>query len=207
MSHDAIDFGQREIASNPAHRRILSGAIAAAVVLHLVVIVVLVRTPRHTPVRVGIARQDGISAFVNVASVPAGTTGARPTVSRSRAVNRAPADAPAAVMPVATDQLPGSEQPAAAAQGGAPVRMTTGQLQLINRVEPVYPRLMIAARVEGTVVLDAIIHADGTIGDITILKSLAPLFDRAAVDAVKRWRYTPLGYEGVVTVTVNFSLR
>ena len=28
----------------------------------------------------------------------------------------------------------------------------------------------------------------------------------AAIDAVKRWRYTPLPYEGIVSVTVNFTL-
>jgi TonB family protein len=34
-----------------------------------------------------------------------------------------------------------------------------------------------------------------------------PFFDRAAIDAVKRWQYTPIPYEGVVTVTVKFNLR
>jgi protein TonB len=137
--------------------------------------------------------------------MPTGTTGPQPTTNKPRAISRAPA---AAASPATVSlEAPESEPTSEAAQGGAPVRMTPGDLQLIKRIEPVYPRLMIAARVEGTVVLDAIIHADGTIGDVTVLKSLQPLFDRSAIDAVKQWRYTPIGHEGVVTVTVNFSLR
>jgi TonB family protein len=66
---------------------------------------------------------------------------------------------------------------------------------------------MRTARLEGTVVLDAVIHRDGTIGDITVVKSSASAFERAAIDAVKQWRYTPLPYEGILTVTLNFTMR
>ena len=89
--------------------------------------------------------------------------------------------------------------------------MSIGQLQLIKKVEPIYPALMLAAKQQGTVVLDAIIHPDGTIGDIRILQPLSPLFDRAAIAAVKQWQYTPLVLNGiptpfVLTVTFNFSV-
>ena len=47
---------------------------------------------------------------------------------------------------------------------------------------------------------------NGTIGDITILKSFRTEFAQAAIAAVKQWRYSPLAYEGVLTVTVNFTL-
>jgi TonB family protein len=56
-------------------------------------------------------------------------------------------------------------------------------------------------------VLDATIHPDGTIGDVTVLQSLGSLFDRAAMNAVKQWRYSPPGFEAVLTVTVIFSIR
>lgn len=65
---------------------------------------------------------------------------------------------------------------------------------------------MESARIPGTVVLDAIIRRDGTIGEIKILQSTNAAFAQAAAEAVKRWRYTPLPYEGIVTVTVNFTL-
>ena len=54
--------------------------------------------------------------------------------------------------------------------------------------------------------LDAVIHRDGTIGEITVLQSSNPAFERAAIEAVKQWRYTPLPHEGVVTVTRNFTV-
>jgi len=69
-----------------------------------------------------------------------------------------------------------------------------------------YPPVMQSARVTGHVVLDAIIHADGTIGDVTVLQSTNEAFSRSAIDAVKRWKYAPIGFEAILTVTVNFTL-
>ena len=40
-----------------------------------------------------------------------------------------------------------------------------------------------------------------------VLQPLGPLFDRAATEAVKQWRYSPPGFEAVLTVTVIFSIR
>ena len=55
---------------------------------------------------------------------------------------------------------------------------------------------MESARIEGVVVLDAVIHRDGTIGDITVLQSTSPAFEQAAIAAVKQWRYTPIPQRG-----------
>jgi protein TonB len=89
------------------------------------------------------------------------------------------------------------------------VRLGSGGqgLALLKRIEPAYPPAMQAARVEGMVVLDAVIHRDGSVGDIKVLKSSGPHFERAAIDAVKQWLYAPIPYEGILTVTVNFTLR
>jgi TonB family protein len=88
-----------------------------------------------------------------------------------------------------------------------PVRIGSGgSLTLLKRVQPLYPPLMQTARVAGEVVLDAVIHADGTIGDITVLKATNNAFVQSAIAAVKQWRYSPLGFEGLLTVTVNFTL-
>jgi TonB family protein len=76
----------------------------------------------------------------------------------------------------------------------------------LKKVVPTYPRVMEQARIVGTVVLDAIIHRDGSIGDVTVKSSTNGAFVQAAVDAVRQWRYTPIPYEGIVTVTVNFDL-
>jgi TonB family protein len=81
-----------------------------------------------------------------------------------------------------------------------------GNVTLIKRVQPIYPAVMQSARMNGQVTLDAIIRPDGTIGDITVLRSTNDAFAQSAIAAVKQWRYTALGYEGILTVNVNFTL-
>jgi protein TonB len=77
-------------------------------------------------------------------------------------------------------------------------------------VRPDYPPTAIAARISGTVVIEAIIDTDGTIRDARVLRSV-PLLDAAALAAVRQWRYTPTQLNGVpvaviMTVTVTFTL-
>ena len=81
----------------------------------------------------------------------------------------------------------------------------------IAYVDPIYPPLAIAAKVEGPVILEATIDETGIVRDVKVLRS-SPLLDQAAIDAVKKWRYTPTRLNGVavpvlLTVTVMFSLR
>jgi protein TonB len=206
MAEQILSLGDVEIARNPAQRRILRGAIAAAVVLHLMLLTVFIWKPRTTPVRVSVAHQGSISAYVNVAPAPAGTTGAPRPVTRPRPVTLATAAKAAPEEPVSNESTGTGQQVAGTAQGGGPVRMSAGQIQLLNKVEPVYPPLMLAAKRTGTVVLDTTIHPDGSIGDVTVLQSSGPVFDRAAIDAVRQWRYSPPGFEAVLTVTVIFSI-
>jgi protein TonB len=96
----------------------------------------------------------------------------------------------------------------------APTRIRVGgSVQLAKRVtmvQPVYPPLAKQARIQGTVVLSAIIAKDGTIQEIHVTSGPAML-QQAAVDAVKRWVYAPtlLNSEPVEVSTeieVNFRL-
>ena len=78
-------------------------------------------------------------------------------------------------------------------------------------VAPAYPPVAQRARVEGVVILEAVIDAQGRVASVRVLRSIA-LLDEAAVDAVKQWRFTPalLNAEPVpvvMTVTVNFTLQ
>jgi len=82
--------------------------------------------------------------------------------------------------------------------------------QALYQPAPVYPPLATMARVQGTVVLQAIIGTDGTVKDLKVLSG-HPLLVRAALDAVKTWRYQPtlLNTEPVEVLTeinVNFRL-
>ena len=77
-------------------------------------------------------------------------------------------------------------------------------------VRPVYPPEAQAARVQGIVILEAVIGTDGHIRDVKVLQSI-PLLDQAAIDAVKQWVYSPALMNGqpvavAITVTVNFTL-
>lgn len=80
----------------------------------------------------------------------------------------------------------------------------------IRHVAPVYPEVALQSRVQGVVILEAMIDGAGDIIDATILRSV-PLLDQAALDAVRQWRFTPTLVNGapvnvIMTVTVNFTL-
>jgi protein TonB len=81
---------------------------------------------------------------------------------------------------------------------------------LIYKPQPEYPPLARSARVEGQVVLAALISKDGTIENLRVLAG-HPMLVRSALAAVTQWRYRPyiLNNEPVeveTQITVNFSL-
>lgn len=80
----------------------------------------------------------------------------------------------------------------------------------VKHVPPAYPEDAKRDRVEGVVILEAVIGTDGTVQEGKILRSV-PQLDKAALDAVMQWKYTPTLLNGepvevVMTVTVTFSL-
>jgi protein TonB len=80
-----------------------------------------------------------------------------------------------------------------------------------RHVAPVYPAIALANRVQGLVILDAVIGENGRVRDVRVLRSV-PLLDQAAVDAVRQWQFTPTLLNGqavpvVMTVTVAFQLK
>ena len=77
-------------------------------------------------------------------------------------------------------------------------------------VPPIYPPIALNARIEGAVILEAVINERGEIERVKVLRS-QPLLDDAAVSAVRRWRYTPTLLNGapvsvLLTITINFTL-
>jgi protein TonB len=82
----------------------------------------------------------------------------------------------------------------------------------IETISPVYSELARRAHVEGIVVLEAIIGADGAVRDVRVLRGASPLLDPGALEAVRRWRYRPARVGGrpvavYLNVVVTFSLR
>ena len=81
---------------------------------------------------------------------------------------------------------------------------------LLNRVAPVYPAIAQSARVQGVVILEAVLDVSGRVSEVRVLRSI-PLLDQAAIDAVRQWQYTPTLLNGVpvpviMTVTVTFTM-
>jgi TonB family protein len=214
-SRDGMKYPEFALRSNttlPGNRRRTAGVYAVTLLFHAVLLVVLFRTPRPQPVRVGTGGPEvGISAWIPGPTGTTGTTQPKETVQPAKkpaprmaklAQKSSNEDVSDAAQPVGTGGSGGVQ-----GAGSGPIRLGSGgNLTLLNKVKPVYPPMLERARVAGTVVLDAIIHRDGTIGDVTVLKSSNGEFARSAMEAVKQWRYTPIPFEGIVTVTVNFTL-
>jgi protein TonB len=103
--------------------------------------------------------------------------------------------------------LPASPPPPVAA-----VRVG-GQIKapkIVRQVPPAYPDLAAQARLTAMIILEALVDVNGSVRSVSVLRC-APLFDDAAIAAVKQWRYRPLLLNGVptefiLTVTVKFNL-
>ena len=81
---------------------------------------------------------------------------------------------------------------------------------LIHRLQPAYPPLAVQTRTQGQVVLRAVISREGTIENLQVVSG-HPLLVRAAIEAVRQWRYRPYVLNGEAVevetqVTVNFVL-
>ena len=111
---------------------------------------------------------------------------------------------PAQMMPVSTPvpQIPQFSEPVHLSEEAA-------RAMLVHRVEPVYPPEALAQKVQGPVVLQALIGRDGSVEDLKIVRGYFVL-GRAAIAAVKQWRFQPYVLNGhpaatQTVLTVNFS--
>jgi len=116
-------------------------------------------------------------------------------------------------MPVDTDFVVGmpSGGPPVIDQGPMRVGGDIQEPERIHYVNPEYPELARRARMEGFVILQAIIDQQGNVKDVEVLRGLGLGLDVAAMDAVKQWKYTPTYYNGrpvevILTVNVVFEL-
>lgn len=92
------------------------------------------------------------------------------------------------------------------------IRVSNGvqAAKLLQQIKPAYPQLARAARISGTVRLQAIIGRDGTIRNLQLVGG-PPLLVAAALDAVSRWVYKPTLLNGepvevFTEIEVNFTL-
>lgn len=83
-------------------------------------------------------------------------------------------------------------------------------LDLVEGAQPAYPPAAREAGIEGEVTLVYTVTAEGRVTDLRVLQSEPPgVFDQAALDAVRTWRYRPLrsGGEPVELTNVGSTLR
>jgi len=94
-----------------------------------------------------------------------------------------------------------------------PIRVSAGVMapKKIHDVAPKYPGMAQQARIQGTVIIEAVIGADGRVQSARSLRPM-PFLEEAALEAVRQWVFTPTKLNGeavpvVMTVTVSFQLR
>jgi TonB family protein len=113
--------------------------------------------------------------------------------------------------PTAVSQANSTESANGATNAGERVRLSADTAQMVERpVEPNYPMLAKQMKVQGSVVLQALIGREGAIQDLRVLSGPA-ILSTAAMDAVKQWRFRPYYQSGEpieteARITVNFTI-
>src|SRR6516225_9716795 len=155
------------------------------------------RTPTAIPKKIEMIKEDEAPPSSGLAGVVGGVPGGVPGGAMGGVLGSVIGNVPATVPKVATPQR---------------VRVSQGVSQglLIHQVKPVYPPLARQARIQGTVVLQALISKDGTIENLHLVSG-HPMLAPAAIEAVKQWRYKPYFLNGEpvevdTTINVNFTL-
>ncbi len=139
--------------------------------------------------------------------VPGGLPGGHPDGIPGGDLNGVPGGDP--------DGVPGSVSggPQPEADGDQPVYLT-GDVrppERILHVDPEYPEMARLSRTEGRVILEIVVNRDGGVEEVSVRHG-HPLFDRSAIEAVKKWRYNPALQSGravkvYMIVVIDFKLK
>ena len=155
------------------------------------------RTPTKIPEKVQMIKEEEAPPPVSgIGGVVGGVPGGVPGGQMGGVIGGIISSTPVAVPKVATQR----------------VRVSQGVSQglLVHQVKPAYPPLARQARIQGAVVLQAVIAKDGSIQGLKVVSG-HPMLTPSAIDAVKQWRYKPYFLNGEpveveTVVTVNFTL-
>jgi len=76
-----------------------------------------------------------------------------------------------------------------------------------RKVDPAYPQQLMRENVHGTVILYAVIHANGSVGSVRVLRGVDERLDRFASEAVAQWQFQPATKNGTaVDVEATFQI-
>jgi protein TonB len=83
---------------------------------------------------------------------------------------------------------------------------------IIRRVEPLYPRIALLSRMNGSAVLQCVIDKTGHIRDVRVISSTFGAFEQPAIDAVQQWLFAPgtlngLPVDTIFELTVRFQIK
>ncbi|MFZ5661719.1 MAG: energy transducer TonB, partial [Pseudomonadota bacterium] len=95
-----------------------------------------------------------------------------------------------------------AQQPAAAQTATA----SAADLRPISTPAPRYPPEALRAGTSGEVLVEFTVAPDGTVANARVVRANPPrIFDREAVNAVRRWRFQPVGNAVTTRRTINFN--
>ena len=156
------------------------------------------RTPTKIPQKVAMIKEEEAPPPVsNMGGVVGGVPGGVPGGQMGGVIGGILSSSPMNAPKIATPQR---------------VRLSQGVTEgnLLNKVTPVYPEIAKRARIQGVVVLQAVISKQGTIENLRVVSG-HPMLTQSALDAVRQWRYRPYLLNGEpveveTQITVNFNL-
>ena len=156
------------------------------------------RTPTRIPERVQMIKEEAPPSTMAgvVGGVPGGTPGGQIGGVLGGIISSTPVAVPKVATPTTPERL----------------RLSGGVVEglLLRKVTPTYPPLARQARIQGVVILQAVISKTGTIENLHMVQG-HPMLAPAAIEAVKQWRYKPYYLNGEpveveTVITVNFTL-
>ncbi len=159
--------------------------------------------PVAIPEKIAMIKEEALPPDVGSVGVVGGVPGGVPGGQLGGVIGGILSSAPRTTLP----------PPPTAAAPKAPVRVggRIREPRIINRVEPTYPTLARQARMQGDVVIDAVIGVDGRVQEMKVVSG-HPLLVPAALEALSKWRYEPtyLNDEPIpvqLLVTLRFRLQ
>jgi protein TonB len=163
-----------------------------------------VTAPQVVPPDIPVVPRSTAADMVPIATSSDAISGAAGTTAAGGGQAGSPDGVPGGVGDLGTVQAPSPQI----------YRVGSGVSQpiVIHREQPLYPQLALRAHMQGSVTVQCIVNRSGEIRDVRVVHSTFGAFEQSAVEAVRRWRFTPGMLAGkpvdtIFELTVNFTTR
>lgn len=207
-------------------RRPFQIGVAIAVALHLLLFVMVFPELKEEPYKVGSQKVHYVVNQVRFKPPAPKQKIEQPKPKKKKRVIPVPDMTPDDPEPIVAAEIDAPETDELLDLGGVvgipegPPDGRAGAMALAGNIDPpvkvYYPQPLYTeearrAGIQGVVILEAVVDADGTVRNVKILKGLPMGLDQSAVDAVMTWKYRPATMEGrpvpvYFTFTISFSL-